>query len=106
MKNNTFQSTAIYTLASFLSKSVGFLLLPVYSKYISNNDFGIYSLIFSFVVVFSVIIEYGYSFIFPKYYSEATDTIEKNIVFNRFLTFILINTSIIFLFLKKTTLSA
>lgn len=66
-----FKHTLVYTLGNFISRGLSFILLPFYSHYISPSDFGIYSVILSFVTILSTVVNLGLPSIFVKNLSYA-----------------------------------
>lgn len=43
MKNKLFLNTSIYTFGNLLPQAIGFILLPIYTKYLSSDGYGIIS---------------------------------------------------------------
>ncbi len=66
-----FKHTLVYTLGNFISRGLSFILLPFYSHYISPSDFGIYSVILSFVTILSTVVNLGLPSIFVKNLSDV-----------------------------------
>jgi O-antigen/teichoic acid export membrane protein len=69
-KKGIFAHTFIYSLGNFLSRGLNFILLPLYSHYISPADFGIYSVIISVLTIASTILNFGLPGIFVKNLTE------------------------------------
>lgn len=53
---NLLKSFSVYTLAAFLTQAINFLLLPLFTNYLSPADFGILSLITTFATFLSPLI--------------------------------------------------
>lgn len=53
--NKIFQNTAIYAIGEILPKIASFLLLPVFTRYLSTSEYGILSYTGSFMLLLSVI---------------------------------------------------
>lgn len=69
-KKGIFAHTFLYSAGNFLSRGLNFILLPIYSHYISPSDFGVYSVIISVVTIASTILNLGLPSIFVKNLSE------------------------------------
>lgn len=54
--SRSFNNTTIYFVTNVLQKAISFLLLPVYTIYLSTEDYGLVSLILSFLGVVSLLI--------------------------------------------------
>jgi len=51
-----FKNSGIYALASFFQKTINFLLLPVYTLYLTPHDYGILNIVFSVSTFLSVML--------------------------------------------------
>lgn len=68
---------AAYTAASILSKVIAVALLPLYTRYLSPEDYGAAEILFSAVVVASIIVRFGLiEAILRFYYQEDEDQAE------------------------------
>ncbi|MFL9837750.1 oligosaccharide flippase family protein [Flavobacterium sp. ST-75] len=79
---NLFKQTAIYGLATVVPRMLSFLLVGLYTKYLPDNEYGDVNVIFSWIVLFNVILAYGMETSFFRFYStdnskevESTSTI-------------------------------
>ena len=54
-----FKHTFIYGLATVLPRMLSFLLVPLYTKLFSDSEYGIITLVFSYIIFFNVILSYG-----------------------------------------------
>ncbi|MBS3738852.1 oligosaccharide flippase family protein [Mesohalobacter halotolerans] len=54
-----FKHTFVYGLATVLPRMLSFLLVPLYTKLFSDSDYGIITLVFSYLIFFNVILSYG-----------------------------------------------
>lgn len=52
---NVYRNSAIYTVCNFLMKAMGFLLLPLYTVFLTTADYGVTGLMERFVAVASVL---------------------------------------------------
>src|ERR687898_2836961 len=65
---------AAYTAASILSKLIAVALLPLYTRYLSPEDYGAAEILFSAVVVASIVIRFGLiEAILRFYYKDGED---------------------------------
>lgn len=68
-----FKQTAIYGLATVLPRMLSFLLVPLYTDVMSSADYGKVSIIFSWLVLFNVILSYGMETSFFRFYNSQDD---------------------------------
>ena len=98
---NLFKQTFIYGLATVFPKIISVLLVRVHTdKSILENvsDYGNLSLIFSYVILFNVILSYGFETSFFRFFNKAAN---KNDVLSTSSISILFTT---FLFLALTSI--
>lgn len=76
-RSGIFKHTLIYTLGNFISRGLSFILLPFYSHYISPSEFGVYSVILSFVTILSTFVNLGFPSIIVKNLSSSKSDNEK-----------------------------
>ncbi|MDQ3194325.1 MAG: oligosaccharide flippase family protein, partial [Bacteroidota bacterium] len=77
-----FSQTVIYGLGIFLNKSVNFILLPVYTKYFSPEEIGMFTLVQSLSLFLGVIYTFGVETSFMKYFIDAKDTSSKSGIYS------------------------
>jgi len=88
--------TAIYGLPSILGRTLGYLLVPIYTRVFNQNDYGTIILLYSYVSFLLVILTYGLETAFFRFSQTKKN---NNIVFST--AFIsLIITTLIFGFLS------
>lgn len=68
-----FKQTAIYGLATVLPRIFSFLLVPLYTKMLNTDEYGEVSIIFSWLVVFNVILAFGMETSFFRFYHSHDD---------------------------------
>jgi O-antigen/teichoic acid export membrane protein len=79
----TYKETAIYSLGNLSNKIVGFILLPLYTSYISLHDFGVLGLIEPVTQLVFTILGLGLNSAFMRWYSvEKENHKKKKIFFN------------------------
>ncbi|NWF49603.1 MAG: oligosaccharide flippase family protein [Ignavibacteriaceae bacterium] len=75
-------ATIWYTISNLFIRSIGFLLLPLYSNLITAAGFGDYALIMSCYAIAAVLYQAGLQSALSKYYLETTDEIKKKAIFS------------------------
>ena len=88
------RQTFIYGFGHILTRLVTFLLLPFYTNILSQTEFGIISLIYTFLGFMTVILHYGLDASLLKYYVPAEREERTPILSNAYLSFVL--TSLLF----------
>ncbi|WP_396149549.1 lipopolysaccharide biosynthesis protein [Flavobacterium sp.] len=68
-----FKQTAIYGLATVLPRMLSFLLVPLYTDVLKTGEYGEVSIIFSWLVVFNVVLSYGMETSFFRFYNTNDD---------------------------------
>lgn len=68
-----FKQTAIYGLATVLPRMLSFLLVPLYTDILNPGEYGEVSIIFSWLVLFNVILAYGMETSFFRFYNSHDD---------------------------------
>lgn len=77
-KKNVLANSFYYTFSSFLVKAFGFFLLPVYTAYLSPDDYGITNLVHSFFLsVATFIVSFSLYAAIPRFYVEYKEDQEK-----------------------------
>jgi len=71
------ENSFLYTLSGLLTKGVNFLLLPIYTASLTPKDYGIYSLISSFISVAFYFVSLGLESALIRFYSTFTNSKEK-----------------------------
>lgn len=90
-----FSQTMIYGLGIILNKSVGFILLPVYTKYFSPEQIGLFALIQSVSFFLGVLYMFGMETSFMKFFIDAKDIYSKSKIYSSTLLLLAV-TSFIF----------
>lgn len=84
------KSTFWYTFGLLLTRSINFILLPLYSNLLAPDEFGIYILIMSSYTILSVFYQGGLSAGFTKFFLEEKEEGNKEIIFLSVFNIILI----------------
>ena len=83
------QQSLIYGAGHVASRGVTFLLLPLYTNVFSPEDYGIISLIFTFLGFMNVILHYGLDASLLKHYVPANSKDRISILTNSYISFVL-----------------
>ncbi len=84
----------IYGIGHVLSRSIGFLLLPVYTNFISPEEMGIAAILFLFLALLTLLYQFGFAESFLRYFSLATELDERKRIFsNAFLSVLVLTIS-------------
>ncbi len=68
-----FKQTFIYGIATVLPRMLSFLLVPLYTDVLPTNEYGKVSIIFSYFVLFNVILAYGMETAFFRFFNKESD---------------------------------
>ncbi|WP_282079793.1 oligosaccharide flippase family protein [Aquimarina algiphila] len=68
-----FKQTFIYGVATVLPRMLSFLLVPLYTDVLPTNEYGKVSIIFSYFVLFNVILAYGMETAFFRFFNKESD---------------------------------
>ncbi len=65
-----------------MTKAIGFLLLPFYTRFLSPVDFGVLALLDMVGTYFGIVVEAGFVYTFTKFYHEHSEPDWQNRVFS------------------------
>jgi O-antigen/teichoic acid export membrane protein len=68
-----FQQTFIYGLATVLPRMLNFLLMPLYTDVFEESNFGIISVVFSYIIILNIILSYGMETAFFRFFTKEKD---------------------------------
>jgi O-antigen/teichoic acid export membrane protein len=83
--------TAIYGVGLVLNKSLGFLLLPVYTNYFTPADWGVFNIVWSLWIFLSVLYSLGFENSFMKYFIEEKNKTKKAQIYSSILAALVIS---------------
>ena len=83
------KESLIYGMGHVIARSVTFLLLPIYTNVFSLENYGVISLIYTFLGFMNVILHYGLDASLLKHYVPAGNEERKAILTNAYASFIL-----------------
>ena len=89
------QQSLIYGAGHVAARGVTFLLLPIYTNVFSLEEYGIISLIFTFLGFMNVILHYGLDASLLKHYVPANNEERKLILSNIYVSFVITTTAIV-----------
>lgn len=75
---NIVKHTSVYSLGTILSKVVSFIMIPIYTRYLSTSDYGVLELITLVASVFSLVLSLRLTSGMLRYYYEYTDELDRN----------------------------
>jgi len=84
------KSTAFYSLGNLFTRSISFLLLPLYTNLLSTKEFGDYALIMSLYALVATMYQFGMQSGLTKFFIEERSPLKKKIIFSTILNFVLI----------------
>lgn len=85
-----FRQTVIYGLGIMLNKSVGFILIPLYTKYFPPEQIGLFTLVQSLSLFFGVVYMFGMETSFMKFFIDGKNEKERAEVYSSTLIFLLV----------------
>lgn len=100
MLKKLFAQTFVYGLATVLPRMLSFLLLPLYTGVLATAGFGEVTVIFSWFVLFNVVLAYGMETAFFRFYSGAAQP--QKVVSTSLAA--LLGSSVLFYFLASNSL--
>jgi O-antigen/teichoic acid export membrane protein len=74
--------SAVYGIGHILSRSMGFLLLPIQTKYIPPDRYGIAVMLISSLAILNVVFSYGMDVAFLRFFIMGKDKREKARIFS------------------------
>jgi O-antigen/teichoic acid export membrane protein len=83
-----FKHTAIYGLGDISRRLVGFVLIPIYTKYLSPGEYGIFQLSMTFISFGSLLYLLGVNTAFFRFYLDNKDEKERKRTFTTSFLFI------------------
>jgi O-antigen/teichoic acid export membrane protein len=87
--------------ATVIPRMLSVILVPLYTGVLENTSFGDYSIIFSYFVIFNVILAYGMETAFFRFYNKEKD--KSQVVFTS--TWSIIATTLVFIILAYLSIS-
>ena len=89
--NKVFKNSSLYTLCAFLQKGSGFLLLPVYTSYLSPEDYGVMNLIVSITGFLSIFFLCSLHGAASRFHFRYNSSKKQSVVWGTILLLVLFN---------------
>jgi len=97
---NIFKNTALYTIGNIIPKAASFILLPIYTIYLSTADFGIIQSVLSLTPIFLIIFSFSMgASVFRLYFDYKTEDEKKTFFSTIFLFSLFVSTIFLILLL-------
>ena len=87
--------SAIYGIGHIVTRSLGFLLLPLYTNCFPRDEFGVAAIMFAYLAIMTLLYTYGLDAAFLRYYILEEDKNNRKQIFSTAF-FTVLTTSIIF----------
>jgi O-antigen/teichoic acid export membrane protein len=87
-------SLGAYQLANVLSKVIGVVMLPLYTRYLSTSDYGTIELLANGVILISILVRLGMIEAFLRFYFSDTDPERRDALARLAVVFLLVTTTI------------
>lgn len=71
------KESTIYSISNILTKAIGFILIPVYTKFLSTDQYGIISLVTSLIGFMATFYNFGMSAAWARFYFDFEVNSEK-----------------------------
>lgn len=82
-----FKHSAIYGVGNIASKIIGFLMIPLYTRYLTTADYGVVELLDITVAIASELLAMGFAYAVIRFYYDYKNEEEKNQVISTALIF-------------------
>lgn len=80
-KNQAARHIMIYSIGTILRQLVGFIMLPIYTSYLTPTDYGIVSLLAISVAIFELVLGARFAQVIPRfYYDEQSEKARKTVL--------------------------
>ncbi len=70
--------TSVYGLSNILNRIVSFILLPLYTRYLSPADYGVMDLLYFTTAFIGILLEVGINTALSRFYFDSDDPKERN----------------------------
>ncbi|PJR04288.1 oligosaccharide flippase family protein [Avrilella dinanensis] len=85
---NLFKTTLIYGIATVVPRMIGFIMAPYHMKWLPTNAYADYTLIFSWLMFFNVVLSFGMETAFFRFYNKHKN--KKEVINNTILFLMMI----------------
>ncbi len=97
------KGTAVYGLGHILTRSLAFILLPLYTNYFTPAELGIVMLIAAFLAVMNLFYIYGFDSAFLRFYIREKEAVEQKVIFTTCYLTILTSSLVFSLIIYQTS---
>ena len=98
MKNKVLSNSIIYTICGLLLKCFSFFLIPLYTRYLTTNDYGITSITNSFIATMSIFLVFSLFSAVLRFYVDLRENPEKlRRFYGTIVSFVFISGAVFFL---------
>lgn len=106
IKSNVYINSILYSGGNILLKAFSFFLIPLYTAYLSTEQYGVINLANSFTAVLGYVVAFGLQFSVKRYYTEYKESQERvSRMYSTAINFILFLSAIVFvLFIPSVSL--
>jgi O-antigen/teichoic acid export membrane protein len=87
-------TTAAYQIGDIVSKLFAVALLPIYTRNVSTDDYGIAELLMTFVILISILVRFGIGEAFVRYYFHDEDPVRRAALARRSVGFLVVATTL------------
>ncbi len=88
---NIGKNAIIYGIPDIVAKAVGFVMIPIYTRFLTPEDYGIISMLMLLTSFVGMILPLGINSAFGRFYFDGKDEKEKNVVFSTALLFMTVS---------------
>jgi O-antigen/teichoic acid export membrane protein len=81
--------TSIYSLGNILQKMIGFVMIPVYTRFLSPADYGVLELLTLVTIVLAMVLSFRLESAMVRYYAEYPDVRERHKLVSTVLIFMI-----------------
>ncbi|MEL6301923.1 MAG: oligosaccharide flippase family protein [Pseudomonadota bacterium] len=79
-RKNAAKHLGIYSAGAIIRQIVGFLMLPIYTRYLAPSDYGIVAMLALLISIFELVLGARFASAIPKFYYEHDDEKERGTV--------------------------
>jgi len=70
--------SSVYGLANILNRIISFIMLPIYTRYLTTSDYGILQILYFVYTLVSIVLSMGISDAMSRFYFDSDKTKERN----------------------------
>ena len=85
MKKELLSNSLIYIIGNIITKGLSIMLLPIYTKYITAEDYGLFDLIFIASNIVNILLTFEISIAISRFYQSSSDIDRKEYVSTAFI---------------------